>query len=653
MDLGEFVTRLGYEIFGQDELRKYQAGLDDLSHSVGEVAKGMALLGSVVAGVTTAVIGGVSSFVAPVAKDLDELAKASDRVGVGLEALQELRFAASQGAGVEENTLDLALQRFSRRIGEAANGSGELKGIVEELGIQLRNTDGTLKSTEVLFGEFADAIKGAKSEQEALRIAFKSFDSEGAALVTLMKEGRDGVEAYRERARELGLVLGKDATEASTKFADAQERIGKIWSMLRARLALEVMPSVTQFLEKMEATFERRWADGSIPETIDFLGKGLTAAFKGATVVAERAATHFGYLFDTLRNMDPNRQQQIAAAIGSIGTALAAIKFPRVFGLMLVGLGIDDILTHLEGGESYFGDFVQWLQDVTGLSPDAAENIGLISSAIAGLFLSGLGRPLFWTGVRSAALLVAGIASVFTGAGAAIILAAAAAALIATFWDDIKAAVEGLPLEDVMTSMEEAFKTGDWSGVGQQIMDSLLEGMKIVGDRIQEWFRGLFEIEMPDWVRELIPAGQETVGAAPGGSITVGGGTGTVGGGTGSSSSAANITRSSGAQAYRDQQERAQAPSGRLTAADIQAAYERYRANTARMDPAAAAVAVMNDQRQDNRDQSVTNNIGGTTVNVQSVSQVAGASARAVGDSVTQANRRAATPARVQQNPHF
>jgi hypothetical protein len=42
-----------------------------------------------------------------------------DTIGVGVEALQELRFAA-KASGVEQQTLDMALQRFTRRTAEAA-----------------------------------------------------------------------------------------------------------------------------------------------------------------------------------------------------------------------------------------------------------------------------------------------------------------------------------------------------------------------------------------------------------------------------------------------------------------------------------------------------------------------------------------------------
>jgi hypothetical protein len=56
----------------------------------------------------------------------DAIGKTADKIGVGVEALQELRFAA-KASGVEQQTLDMALQRFTRRAAEAAQGTGEAK----------------------------------------------------------------------------------------------------------------------------------------------------------------------------------------------------------------------------------------------------------------------------------------------------------------------------------------------------------------------------------------------------------------------------------------------------------------------------------------------------------------------------------------------
>jgi hypothetical protein len=39
-----------------------------------------------------------------------------------------------------------------------------------------------------------------------VRLAFKLFDSEGVALVNLPRDGSDGLDEMRERARDLGIA---------------------------------------------------------------------------------------------------------------------------------------------------------------------------------------------------------------------------------------------------------------------------------------------------------------------------------------------------------------------------------------------------------------------------------------------------------------
>lgn len=50
-------------------------------------------------------------------ENADALAKTADKVGLTVERLQELRYAAS-ASGVEQRVLDTAMQRFSRRVGK-------------------------------------------------------------------------------------------------------------------------------------------------------------------------------------------------------------------------------------------------------------------------------------------------------------------------------------------------------------------------------------------------------------------------------------------------------------------------------------------------------------------------------------------------------
>ena len=73
---------------------------------------GIRTLGGALAGVAT--VGGLAALVDRSLSAADAIGETASKIGIGVEALQELRFAASL-AGVEQQTLDMALQRFVRR----------------------------------------------------------------------------------------------------------------------------------------------------------------------------------------------------------------------------------------------------------------------------------------------------------------------------------------------------------------------------------------------------------------------------------------------------------------------------------------------------------------------------------------------------------
>ena len=82
----------------------------------------------------------------------------------------------------------MALQRFTRRAAEAAQGTGEAKDALAQMGIALRDQSGNLRSSEDLLGDVADAFARIEDPAERVRLAFKLFDSEGVALVNLLSD---------------------------------------------------------------------------------------------------------------------------------------------------------------------------------------------------------------------------------------------------------------------------------------------------------------------------------------------------------------------------------------------------------------------------------------------------------------------------------
>jgi len=179
-------------------LRGIKKGLKKLGKTAKKVTKGIGsafkAVMKVLPGFKTALAGvagavGMGMLVKSSMNVIDKLGKVSSKLGVTSSELQKFRYAA-QLAGIEETALDMGLQRFIRRVGEAAKGTGEAKDALAQMGIKLTNSNGKIRSATNLLGQVANALKDTKDPAERLRLAFKLFDSEGVAMVNMLKNGK-------------------------------------------------------------------------------------------------------------------------------------------------------------------------------------------------------------------------------------------------------------------------------------------------------------------------------------------------------------------------------------------------------------------------------------------------------------------------------
>jgi hypothetical protein len=216
-------------------------GLKDVGRHAELLRTGMRTLGVAIAGVATA--GGLAALTDRSISAADAIGKTADKIGVGVEALQELRFAA-KASGVEQQTLDMALQRFTRRAAEAANGTGEAKDALAAMGIALRDQSGNLRRSEDLLGDVADAFAKIEDPAERVRLAFKLFDSEGVALVNLLRDGSDGLDDMRERARDLGIVLDESLVRDAERARTELDTLSQVISANLTRAALNAAPVI-------------------------------------------------------------------------------------------------------------------------------------------------------------------------------------------------------------------------------------------------------------------------------------------------------------------------------------------------------------------------------------------------------------------------
>ena len=220
-------------------LKKTESSVQKLQRAIGQLSGAMKGLGIGIAAIGFGkTITDTLSFASSI-KDTAEL------VGFSTDALQELRFAASE-VGVDMRVLDGSLQRFTRRVGEASRGTGLLGKEFEIIGINIRDSNGQIKDSETLLNEYADAVQSAGTNSEQLLRVQRALDIEGATLSGIFKDGAAGLEKMRQKARDTGQVLSEElinkGAEIDGAFTDA---IGAIATTLKV-IILESLSALNE-----------------------------------------------------------------------------------------------------------------------------------------------------------------------------------------------------------------------------------------------------------------------------------------------------------------------------------------------------------------------------------------------------------------------
>jgi len=245
------------------------------------------------------VLGGAAGFGYMVKASIDAtdtLKKTADKIGTTTEALSALRYAA-EISGVATNTLDMAMQRFTRRTAEAAKGTGEAKSALKELGIDARKLQRLSLDQQMLV--LSDAFSGVGSEADKVRLAFKLFDSEGVALVNTLSLGSKGLEDLFGRAKALGIVMSGNAAGGVEKAKDALHDLFSVGKGLRDQFVAGLAPAIEEIVNKL-TNFVIRTSDAK--DGMENLARSMAVSFLESIRSTLGALDRFAEGLDTVIN---------------------------------------------------------------------------------------------------------------------------------------------------------------------------------------------------------------------------------------------------------------------------------------------------------------------------------------------------------------
>lgn len=301
--IGDLVVHLGANTRGFDRgIDKSQSKLRSFASGAGR-----ALKSGVVAGIGAATVA-TAGLVRQMGK-LDEIAKLSQRSGLDPRFIAAFGFAAEQsGSSVE--SANRAIDQFTRRMGDAAGGSGASAIALGKLGMSVDSLMG--QSPEQQFMQVAEAISQLPTAAERADAAYQLFGRSGQELVNVLATGEDGLRAFKDEAESLG--LGFDASEIGKIEAanDAMNRIKRSTDALFGQLAVAAAPAFEQISSGLMAVVQG--AKSTLPGIIDT----VKSVFHGVEDVVGDSAVVAQVIWDQYPQIVEGAVKDIPMIIGAV-----------------------------------------------------------------------------------------------------------------------------------------------------------------------------------------------------------------------------------------------------------------------------------------------------------------------------------------------
>ena len=294
----------------------------------------------------------------------DQLAKMSARTGISVEALSELGYAAEQ-SGADLETLEGGVRKMQKFLVEAAQGSKGAGDTLSKLGLRLSDL-GRL-TPDQQFELLADRI--SKIQDPAIRAAtaMEVFGKTGTSLLPMMQDGAKGIEALKQQARDLGLVISTEDAKAAETFGD---KLDDLWKVIKsgvfaigAALAPLLQDLATSAIRVAKVTADWVRQNKGLIVTVFKIAAGVAAA--GAVmVVLGTLISGVGAAFGVAASIITG----IGTVLGVLGTVIGALLSP--IGLVTAAvIGLGAYLSYASGVGS---EALQWLADTFNTLKDDA-----------------------------------------------------------------------------------------------------------------------------------------------------------------------------------------------------------------------------------------------------------------------------------------
>ncbi|MEI9899701.1 MAG: hypothetical protein WDN31_05620 [Hyphomicrobium sp.] len=214
--------------------------------------------------------------------EMDEMGKAAESLGVPVEKLSALKYAADL-SGVAFEQLSQGLTKLTQGLANAsAKGSDPASRALSALGMSARESTGQLKSADAVMIQVADRFSRMRDGAGKTAIAVGLFGEAGAKLIPFLNEGSAGISKLTDEAARLGVVISGDAAAAAAEFNDTLSKLGAGFNGVFNEAAVKLLPTL-QLLA--DAFVEDAHQSGVLSAAIDIMVDAFKVLISAGTLV--------------------------------------------------------------------------------------------------------------------------------------------------------------------------------------------------------------------------------------------------------------------------------------------------------------------------------------------------------------------------------
>lgn len=181
--------------------------------------------------------GVIGEFVKSNLESATALVKQADAIGISTDTLQEYQYVAKV-SGVSTETLNTALTKFAKNVGDVHAGTGTLSTFLQKTNVSLLDQVSAAKTTDEALNDVFNTMAKYSSQTDRLALAQAAFSRGGLGMVNVVRDGIAVFDELKDKAVSLGAVVDGNLLRSAEA---AQERIDGLSSVLKAKLMVAVI----------------------------------------------------------------------------------------------------------------------------------------------------------------------------------------------------------------------------------------------------------------------------------------------------------------------------------------------------------------------------------------------------------------------------